>query len=200
MKLVLSSGWSKESWAVKHSNQVLQDFRRTVGEIFVEMLSKYRFSDLSRTTNIKNEKINCTKRNPRDPFLEWSSISWNSTLSKISHRLSPLSRPILLHIPGSPCVWTTPCLLRSPYPAASTTGRLRKVQMTLQCWGGCVHWHQWKVDFAAGILQYMCLSWGLRSDGIIPLRIWGLKNNTVQDVAEFGILQRVSRDPKNTHS
>ena len=26
MKLVLSSGWSKESWAVKHSNQVLQDF------------------------------------------------------------------------------------------------------------------------------------------------------------------------------
>ena len=99
---------------------------------------------------------------------------------QISRRFSPLSRPILLHMPGSPCVWTTPCLLRSPYPAASTTGRFRKVQMTLQCWGGCVHWHQWKVDFAAGILQYMCLSWGLRSDGIIPLRIWGLKNNTVQ--------------------
>lgn len=30
MKLVLSSGWSKESWAVKHSNQVLQDFRRII--------------------------------------------------------------------------------------------------------------------------------------------------------------------------
>ena len=159
MKLVLSSGWSKESWAVKHSNQVLQDLRRRNF-----CWNAFKISFLRSITDHKYQKgkDQLHQTEPTKPLLGMIIYFLKFLFFKISRRFSPFSRPILLHMPGSPCVWTTPCLLRSPYPAASTTGRFRKVQMTLQCWGGCVHFHQWKVDFAAGILQYMCLSWACR--------------------------------------
>lgn len=175
---VLSSGWSKESWAVKHSTKGCKISVGPLREIFVEMLSKYRFSDISRITNIKKEQINCIKRNPRNPILGMIKFLW---LSKISHRLSPLSRPILLHMPGSPCVSATPRLLRSPYPAASTTGRFRKVQMTLE-WEGHQKWWNLLLECC----NICVLAGGSEATGSFHSKHEA--SRTIQDVAEFGIL------------
>lgn len=160
----------------------------SVREMFVETLSKsfkIRFSDLSRNTNIKNKKINCTKRNPRNPFLEWSSISWNSSLSKSLVVFHPFQGRFYCtcrdhHVFEPPPVYSDHPTLRpaqlggfekSRWPCSVgevvSIGTNEKWILTLESCNICV---------LAG------------SDGIIPLRIWGLKNNTVQDVAEFGIL------------